>query len=541
MAQPSIKSGEPMKNHVTVWMAVAIGLAVLAAGCSTDTGGGRQHPNPVKIRSAQGEKSKPVILILIDSLMDKQLQEAIRQKRAPAMAFLTKRGDYHPHVVSSFPTMSVTIDSTLLTGTYADLHHVPGLVWYSSDRQRMIYYGNGFKEAMKIDQMQVFMDAVYELNQAHLNKDTKTIHEVLAGRGRESASINGIVYRGTTEHALKLPQFLQLSKLVPKHMTVMGPRWFSYASLAQIDPENDRNARPWRRFGMNNDYTAQEVAYMIKHRIIPGVTVAYLPENDSAVHRRGPDELDGIEKADQALQVAMNAYGSWEEAVKQAVWIVMGDSAQSKVFDDRQKAVVDLLPLLSRYRVARLSQPVTSEDQIVIAPNERMAYIYAIDDHVQMSEVVKLLRQEDKLDIIAASNGREIEMTSGHSDGKLSYRIGGGYKDEYGQTWTLSGDPAIADITISGSRIEYGRYPDILARLYGAMHSHEGRYAVITTQPGYELVGESSPTHIGGGSHGSLHEKDSLVPMIIAGTNTRPRTMRIVDVKDWIIRLSSRE
>lgn len=30
------------------------------------------------------------------------------------------------------------------------------------------------------------------------------------------------------------------------------------------------------------------------------------------------------------------------------------------------------------------------------------------------------------------------------------------------------------------------------------MNSHEGRYVVVTVQPGYELVGESSPTHIGG-------------------------------------------
>lgn len=64
------------------------------------------------------------------------------------------------------------------------------------------------------------------------------------------------------------------------------------------------------------------------------------------------------------------------------------------------------------------------------------------------------------------------------------------------------------------------------------MHSHEGRYVVITVKPGYELVGESSPTHIGGAAHGSLHEKDSLVPLLVSGTDTRPKTLRIVDPRD---------
>ena len=40
--------------------------------------------------------------------------------------------------------MSVTIDSTLITGTNPDKHKIPGLVWYNEDEQRIINYGNGF-------------------------------------------------------------------------------------------------------------------------------------------------------------------------------------------------------------------------------------------------------------------------------------------------------------------------------------------------------------------------------------------------------------
>jgi hypothetical protein len=217
----------------------------------------------------------------------------------------------------------------------------------------------------------------------------------------------------------------------------------------------------------------------------------------------------------------------------------MGDSSQSYVNDDRQAATVELIPLLSRYRIAKLDQPVTTGDQIVISANERMAYVYAIDDHVKLSDIAKLLQHEDKLDIIAMKNDQDIQITAGNNDRMLTYRPGGSYSDDYGQTWTLSGEPALADITLSGKRMKYGNYPDVLARLYGAMHSHEGRYIVVTVQPGYELAGESSPTHIGGGSHGSMHKVDSLVPIIVTGTNSRPKTLRIVDFKDWILQLTN--
>lgn len=513
-----------------------ISLSLLIIGCKADSS---QQLNQQSVESPiiANQSTKPVICILIDSIMDKPLNEAIQEGRAPAMQFLLKNGQYFPQVVSSFPTMSVTIDSTLLTGTYADRHHVPGLVWYSGKENRMIFYGNGAKEALKIDQLQVLTDAIYQLNQVQLNKETKTIHEELAEKGKDSASINAVIFRGKTEHTLTVPRLIPFTKRLPEQMKITGPKWFSYAAFAQLDPKNDRNTFLWKKYGMNDEFSAQDTAFLISQKKLPDVTITYFPENDNAVHRKGADHLGGIEKADKALQVVLNAYGSWEQAVKNATWIIMGDSAQSVVYDDRQAATVEIRPLLNRYRIAKLNQPVSTEDQIVISPNERMAYVYTIDANVQLSDVVKLLQNEDKLDIIAMKDDENVRVTAGKTDKMFTYRPGGDYTDEYGQSWTISGEPGLVDITITNNKIKYGKYPDVLARLYGAMHSHEGRYVVITVQPGYELVGESSPTHIGGGAHGSLHEKDSLVPLIISGTNTQPKTLRTVDIKNWILQL----
>lgn len=522
-----------MVVKVKMALVAIMSVCVLLPGCKADSG---EEMNRLSIQSEPAQQTgKPIVLLVIDSLMDKPLRKTIQEGHAPALQYLIQNGKYEPNMISSFPTMSVTIDSTLLTGGYTDKHHVPGLVWFDSTEKRMVFYGNGAKEALKIDQPQVYMDAIYQLNQVHLNKQTKTIHEELAEKGKETASINGVIFRGNTEHTLRLPQWIAKSSGLPEQTKVTGPKWLSYATLVQQDPAHNPNTRPWKKFGMNDDFSAQEMVYLIKQNGLPPFTLLYFPSNDNFVHRNGPDELRGIENADRALQTIFNAYGTWEQALQNVTWVVMGDSGQSYVYDDREESVIDVRPLL-KYRIAPLNQPVRTEDQMVIAANERMAYVYAIDDKVELPEVMQQLKKEERLDLIAMNDNENVRVTQGNSENMLSYAPGGPYSDEFGQTWTLSGDHDVLDLTVTDNRIQYGRYPDALARLYGGLHSHEGRYVVVTVQPGYELVAESSPTHVGGGAHGSLHELDSLVPLIISGADAEPGIRRIVDLKGWIMK-----
>jgi hypothetical protein len=60
---------------------------------------------------------------------------------------------------------------------------------------------------------------------------------------------------------------------------------------------------------------------------------------------------------------------------------------------------------------------------------------------------------------------------------------------------------------------------------------------VITARPRYELESQYYPTHLGGGSHGSLHKYDSMIPLIVAGSD-RPfkEPPRLVDFKEFIIK-----
>ena len=103
----------------------------------------------------------------------------------------------------------------------------------------------------------------------------------------------------------------------------------------------------------------------------------------------------------------------------------------------------------------------------------------------------------------------------------------------------MDANPQVLDLQINEQKrtIAYGRYPDVLQRLSGALHSHEGEYMVVTAKPGYELADRSSPTHKGGGGHGSLTKTESLIPLILAGTDRKPEQLRVVDLKAFLLDL----
>ena len=80
----------------------------------------------------------------------------------------------------------------------------------------------------------------------------------------------------------------------------------------------------------------------------------------------------------------------------------------------------------------------------------------------------------------------------------------------------------ILDFTVHDrGRVEYHDYPDPLARLHGALHSQEGRVLIVDAKPTYEFVEEHSHDHAGGGAHGSFHKVDSVVPLIVTGTDDK--------------------
>ncbi|MET3697595.1 predicted AlkP superfamily pyrophosphatase or phosphodiesterase [Bacillus oleivorans] len=477
---------------------------------------------------------KPVILLMIDTLMPNPLEVAVQTGHAPALQFLMEKGIYISNMVSSFPTMSVTIDSSLLTGTYPDKHHIPGLNWFDVSNNEIINYGTGFRETFRLGADRFISNMLYRLNNNDLSGDVTTIYEDLAQKGIPSASINAFVYRGNTPQRLHFPRMLSSLTHGDREWTTAATPIFSLGSLSKL--------RPWgfvpQIFVGNYKFSARELRHLIRKNELPGFTLCTFQDLDLRVHFKGPMDIKGIAQMDREVQKILNLYPSWEEALIRNVWLVMGDNGHAPMGSRYNDFIIDLRKIFKKFRIARLQRSVCEKDQLVLCVNQRMAYIYVLDKNLPLSVIIERLKHDHRIDIIAWKNGSYIYVESGMREGLLHYGPGGEYTDEYNQLWSIKGNPELMDLRLTNDkRVTYGDYPDALARVYGALHSHPGRFIVVNAKPGCEFKAQSTPFHLGGSAHGSLHKQESLVPLVIAGTAVTPNYPRIVDLKEFVLRL----
>ncbi|WP_257968121.1 alkaline phosphatase family protein [Peribacillus deserti] len=486
--------------------------------------------------TAENKHVKPVILLVIDTLMDKPLVEAIQTGRAPALKFLMERGGYLPGIVVPFPTMSVNVDTTILTGTYCDRHRLPGLAWFNHKENRLVNYGTHYRELFKLGFGRAVTDLLYEMNQHHISPGVSTIHEDLEKNGMSSASINALVYRGNTPHYPNVSKIMKWVTGIQEGRPMFASRIFTYGSFIRINPSR-RNQYFWKRLGFNDTSAVQQLTTLIKEKCLPFFSIVYLPDLDQRVHKKGRMDLKGIEKADKQLQKILNTYVSWEEAIEKTTWIVMGDNGQAWVNSNRKEALIDLTVLLKSFRIMKLRKGVQPGDQLVLAVNDRMAYVYSLQAAVPLEVIADTLMRDHRIDVIAWKKDGFVEVRRGGSDQEFRFKTHGSYRDIYGQSWTISGTSALLDLKDHEKTLNYGEYPDALARLHSSLNSQEGCFLVVSAKPGCEFMGEGSPAHIGGAGHGGLHKQDSLVPLIIAGTESKPDRLRMVDLKKWILSL----
>ncbi|TFE24291.1 alkaline phosphatase family protein [Cohnella luojiensis] len=524
------------------WVLFMVILVILAfiGGCNGRKSGSGEK-DLLQAKSERGADSKKVMLIVADSLMVQAIKEGIQRNQLPNIKYLIEHGQYYSDVVSSFPTMSVTIDSTIVTGTYPDKHRVPGLTWYSADERRVVNYGTGPMEALRTGGDQVLTDLFVNLNSRHLNSRVSTIYEDLAGRGLTSGSVNGLIYRGTTDHMMRLPAVIHIPLTLPKEIKVKGPDLLTFGSFA--NPLEDAKNMPdgmTNKMGFNNDYAVEAVKHLIASHSLPDFLYVYLPDMDQRLHKKGPSDLEGARKLDGQLQSMLQSFGSMEEAMKKAIIIIAGDSGMSQIVPADHEPIIDLPELLKGYDVLRTGNPVTDLTEIALAVNETSAYVYTLKTKPSLREIVDRLRVEPRLSLIAWKENGWIRVVQNGVPGDFRYKKKGASEDPYGQTWSLQGNPDVLDIKEAGkNRLGFGQYPDAMQRLYSAMNSHPGSYLMITAKPGYELVAHSSPTHKGGGGHGSLHQTESIVPLIICGTDAKPKLHRLVDLKKYLLGLLS--
>lgn len=521
---------------------LVIGVIILAFTSYQRTKVTPKEKDLLQVKSTAGDKSKKVILIVVDSLMASAIDKGIEQKELPTFQYLIEHGQYYRDMVTSFPTMSVTIDSSLLTGTYPDRHHVPGLTWYSAKDKKLINYGTGPMEVIKLGVNPVLMDALIHLNGSHLNAEQPTIYDDLAKSGKKSGSINGLIYRGPVKHTLSVPLWMDVPTTLPKSIDVKGPDLLALGSFSDPLSGIEKPDGLTHRMGINNPYSLLTANYLIQQNKLPDFLYIYLPDLDKKLHKNGPAELNGLKETDQQLHDLLLSFGSLEEALKQAIFVIIGDSGMTKVLPADEHPVIDLPALLQDYQLLRQDEGVTDDTEIVLAVNETMAYVYSLKAS-RLKDIASVIQADARIGIVSWKEGEWINVIGSASSDVLRFKPGGELIDPYGQQWTVEQAPEILDLTIDSRNrtIRYGQYPDALRRLYGALHSHTGEFLVVTAKPGYELADKHSPSHKGGGSHGAFGHAESLVPLIISGTKERPVYLRIIDLKDYLLKLVNQQ
>lgn len=504
-------------------------LMMMLTGCS--------HRLPAKESPSHSMVQNKVVVIIVDSLTPKLLDRAVQGKGFPALQYILSHGQYRGDVISTFPSMTVSDMATILTGTDPAKHRIPGLVWFDTNQRSIVNYGNNFRQTFTLGTRAVSENLLYNLNQKHLSQDVRTVFEDLHDEGYSTGAINMFVYRGRSTHSLNIPVYARPFTKINSYR-VHGPDTLVFGQLT-IPRAKDTKSGIFNGLGMNDDYATDTLVQIIKEKQLPDFTVVYLPDNDKVIHKQGVDAIKGITHVDQNLVKVLNSAGSWENTLKHLTLVMMGDSGVTPVLSAKYHPTILLHDVLPKH-VYRWGRDVKSSDDLVVAANSRMAYIYLLNAHFQSTEVVSSLKREKNLDLIAWRDGKQAYVTNpANSDLPLQFHPDGPYQDQYGQIWSVKGNLGILDISMRGNHtLRYGKYPDAFHQLWSALHCQEGTYLVVTAKRGYQFGDDGAPVHPGGAQQASLLAEDVLAPIVVAGSQQRLAVpTRSTELKKYFISL----
>ncbi|WEG18245.1 alkaline phosphatase family protein [Alkalihalophilus pseudofirmus] len=508
-------------------------ISLLCSGC----GGKEEEKSGASIQSSD-HPSKKIMVIMVDSMTSDLINLGIEEGRTPAIAFLKEHGKVFDDFISPFPSMSVVIESSLITGVGPEEHHVPGLIWFNKDENRLVDYGSTIPRTFKLGTKQILEDGLKHLNNTHLNQELPTIYDEAKNKGLTTGSVNMLLYKGPIQHTLSIPPLVKHAIHTPSSITTKGPDLLAFGQLAKPDAIKNKNLpdHMYEQYGINDQYSTEVIQTLIQSGQQPDFLMTFLPDFDKEAHIHGPHDLEGFAKADYHLQTILNSYPSWEEAIDDTIFILLGDHSQVALKDKGEHTAIELEALLEPYSIANLLDEPTDGD-LILANNHRMAYIHLATKNLTKQDIIDLLYDE-RIDQLAWADGEEIIVKQAESDAWLSYKKNGDLRDQYNQTWDITGDLSVLDLSIdkNSNSLDYGKYPDALEQLYSALKSQAGSL-IITAKPGYTLKTEGAPVHYDGGEHGGLHEDDTKAALIVTGTDIYPDRHRIRDLKHYFLQL----
>jgi len=208
----------------------------------------------------------------------------------------------------------------------------------------------------------------------------------------------------------------------------------------------------------------------------------YLSDFDYASHTHGPTGAEDVALArvDAHIGALVDAAGGLDDFLERYAVILLSDHGQTQVAH-----VAQLEESLTRYA-----------DGIVVAASNRAAQVYLLPDtRVNASELARALDGVESVD--------------------LTFRVEDGIP--------------IARRDGADCVLDELDHPDAVHRVGAALANPNAGELLVSAAEGWEFADLGGRHHAGGGSHGSLIEGDSIVPVLTIGLDARIE--RITDVK----------
>jgi hypothetical protein len=493
---------------------------------------------------------RKLVLVVVDSLRTDMLERAAAQDAAPTFAALLERGRLVPDCVSSFPSVTPVCCSEIATGEGPSSHQVGGMNWYHRVERRYVEYGSSLEATRAFGLFRTLYDTVYNMNLSHLSHEVETIFERLQDAGFRTACTPFLIYRGRTRHELGLEGLMRRVAVAANFRhAVWGPDELFYGELyaSRRVPCRPTLARP----GTRDEYSACVGKELVAKDLFDFLLFS-LPDNDYHSHRFGPGEsLASIRHADRCLAELVEEAGGMDAFLVDHALLLVADHAQTGV--EHAYPVSELLG--EEWRVLEPNSERPEAAELAVSPSARAASVYLLTDgrrragaHARVRErlldtsgtdLVAWLAEGGKPAEAAAPGVRGagqappwLEAVIRSERGELRFRPGSAVADARGARWDIEGELAVIDAEIRDGSLAEDDYPNPLERLWSALRNPYAGDLIVSLQPGFECVDWGGATHVGGGSHGSLHRGDSLVPMLSVGLEGEPLDPR----QQWSLR-----
>jgi hypothetical protein len=253
------------------------------------------------------------------------------------------------------------------------------------------------------------------------------------------------------------------------------------------------------------------------------LTITFLRDHDVSGHGVGPGyTMPALWRADRALGHLMEAYGTWEDAVWGARWLVMGDHGMSRIRFDRPHGLGTHEIDPSELECARRG--------VIAIGNGRSAFVYLPDGWTRhgVSKLVDEIVSIQGVDQVCwEADGWTFVR---HGDLEFAFAPGQAVRDHYGRRWRVAGNPAVLGLTVVSNVVADSEYPDPMCRFLDLLGADASPDLVVTARDGFEFS-RGRPER---GSHGSLTRSDSLVPLLAVGMGSLPIHLRSQSIADIV-------